>query len=98
MTKRYSHIPTSIDAELSPKSRKFFCDLIDDYEGRIEELNKQISELEKNLQKLTPKNSSIPPSTQHPHAKDKPKKPKAKTRKKQGGQPGHPRTTRPSAK
>jgi len=97
VTKRYSHIPTCIDAELSPKARKFFCDLIDDYEGRIEELNKQIAELEKNLQKLTPKNSSIPPSTQHPHAKDKPnpKKPKAKTRKKQGGQPGHPRTTRP---
>jgi transposase len=60
-------------------------------------LNKRIADLEEKLQKLTPKNSSIPFSTQHPHAKEKPnpKKRKAKTRKKQGGQPGYPRTTRP---
>ena len=97
MTKRYPNIPAEIDAELSPKARKFFHDLIDDYERRFAELNKRIAGLEEKLQKLTPKNSSIPPSTQHPHAKEKPnpKKRKAKTRKKQGGQPGHPRTTRP---
>ena len=67
------------------------------YPRRFAELNKRIAGLEEKLQKLTPKNSSIPPSTQHPHAKEKPnpKKRKAKTRKKQGGQPGHPRTTRP---
>jgi transposase len=97
MPKKCPIIPAEIDAELSPKARKFFHDLIDDYERRIVELNKCIARLEENLQKLTPKNSSIPPSTQHPLAKDpKPKKKdKAKTRKKQGGQPGHPRTTRP---
>jgi transposase len=97
MTKRHPAIPAAIDAELSPKARKFFRDLIDDYERRIAELNKRIAGLEKKVEKLTPQNSSIPPSTQHPHAKDKPKpkKPKAKTRKKKGGQPGHPRMTRP---
>ena len=97
MTKRYPNIPAEIDAELSPKARKVFHDLIDDYERRFAELNKRIAGLEEKLQKLTPKNSSIPPSTQHPHAKEKPnpKKRKVKTRKKQGGQPGHPRTTRP---
>ena len=97
MTKRYPNIPAEIDAELSPKARKLFHDLIDDYERRFAELNKRIAGLEEKLQKLTPKNSSIPPSTQHPHAKEKPnpKKRKVKTRKKQGGQPGHPRTTRP---
>ena len=97
MTKRYPNIPAEIDAELSPKARKFFHDLIDDYERRFAELNKRIAGLEEKLQKLTPKNSSIPPSTQHPHANEKPnpKKRKVKTRKKQGGQPGHPRTTRP---
>ena len=93
MTKRYPNIPAEIDAELSPKARKFFHDLIDDYERHFAELNKRIAGLEEKLQKLTPKNSSIPLSTQHPHAKEKPnpKKRKAKTRKKQG------RTTRTSA-
>ena len=97
MAKKYPNIPTEIDAELSPRARRFFRKLIDDYERRIAQLNRHIASLESKLEKLTPKNSSIPPSTQHPHAKDhsKPKKPKGKTGKKQGGQPGHPRTTRP---
>lgn len=97
MSKRHPKIPAEIDAELSPKARKFFDDLIDDYERRISELIKRIEVLEAQVQKLTPKNSSIPPSTQHPHAKDipKPKKRKSSTRKKQGGQPGHPKATRP---
>lgn len=42
--------------------------------------------------KKTPQNSSLPPSTQHPHAKP-PRKPKSK--KKQGGQPGHRKHERP---
>ena len=97
MTNRYAHIPTEIDADLSPRAREFFRRLIDAYEGRIEELEKQIAGLEKERPKVTPKNSSVPPSNQHPHAKGKPnpKKPNAKTRKKKGGQPGHPRTMRP---
>ena len=40
----------------------------------------------------TPQNSSLPPSTQHPHAKPKRK---AKSKKKRGGQPGHPKHQRP---
>jgi transposase len=40
----------------------------------------------------TPQNSSLPPSTQHPHAK--PVKAQAKSKKKQGGQPRHPRSER----
>jgi len=42
--------------------------------------------------KKTPQNSSLPPSKQHPHAKP-PRKPKSK--KKQGGQPGHRKHERP---
>jgi len=97
MSKRHPKIPADIDAELSPRARKFFGDLIDDYERRFKELMKRIEVLEAKLQKCTPKNSSIPPSTQHPHAKEaaKSKKRKSKTRKKQGGQPGHPQATRP---
>ena len=85
MSKRHPKIPADIDAELSPRARKFFGDMIDDYERRIAELMKRVEELEAKLlkmeaklQKLTPKNSSIPPSTLHPHAKPaKPKNSKA---------------------
>jgi transposase len=41
----------------------------------------------------TPQNSSLPPSTQHPHAK--PVNPKSKSKKKRGGQPGHAKHERP---
>lgn len=113
MSKRHPKITADIDAELSPKARKFFGELIDDYERCIAELNQRIAVLEAtvvrleatvaklesqpaNQKKLTPKNSSIPPSTQHPHCKDNSKaKPKSKARNKRGGQPGHPRATRP---
>ncbi len=55
--------------------------LIDHYETRIAGLENQI-------RKLTPQNSSLPPSTQHPHAK--PKRPKRDGKKrKRGGQKGH---------
>jgi transposase len=40
----------------------------------------------------TPQNSSLPPSTQHPHAKPAAAKPKSK--RKPGGQPGHPKAER----
>jgi transposase len=97
MTKRYPNIPAEIDSELSPKTRQFFRGMIDDYERHIAELKKRILGLEKKVLKLTPQNSSIPPSTQHPHAKDalKPKKSKKRKPRKRGGQPGHRRATRP---
>jgi len=54
----------------------------------------RIAELEALLPSgKTPQNSSLPPSTQHPHAKPVPKKPKSK--KKRGGQPGHDQHERP---
>jgi transposase len=51
----------------------------------------KIAELEARLNK-TPRNSSLPPSTEHPHAKQASAK-KARGRK-QGGQPGHPKHER----
>lgn len=51
----------------------------------------KIAELEARLNK-TPRNSSLPPSTEHPHAKPTPKKPKSG--RKRGGQPGHPKHER----
>jgi len=78
---RRPEIPPEIEAEMTPAVRVFVESLVDEYEARF-------AELEAKLQKLTPKNSSIPPSTQHPHAKPKPPKPKGQKRKR-GGQRGH---------
>jgi len=52
-----------------------------------------IAELEAKLNK-SPQNSSLPPSSQHPHGK--PPRPKVQDgkKKKRGGQPGHPRHQR----
>lgn len=52
----------------------------------------EIQELQSQLLKLTPQNTSLPPSSQHPHAKPIP--PKSKSPRKRGGQPGHPRHQR----
>jgi transposase len=58
----------------------------------VTRLMARLAELEARLNK-TPNNSSLPPSTQHPHAKPAPKK--AKSGKKRGGQPGHKKHERP---
>jgi transposase len=64
---------------------------IADYEARIEKYEERIDELERRVGQ-NPSNSSLPPSTQHPHAKPQPKRKKSK--RKPGGQPGHPRHER----
>ena len=74
-------IPPELEAEMTPAVRAFVESLID----RIEKLEARLG--------LNPQNSSLPPSSQHPHAK--PPRPKRKGRKKKrGGQPGHPRHQR----
>jgi transposase len=54
--------------------------------AQVDELKTRLNELEARLNK-TPQNSSLPPSSQHPHAKPPAKRPKSK--RKRGGQPGH---------
>jgi len=75
-------------AALPPDFRALLEAVIEHYERRIAALEAELAGLRK-----TPQNSSLPPSTQHPHAK--PVKPKAKTSKKPGGQPGHAKHERP---
>lgn len=79
-------------AALPPEFRALLETVIEHYEARIAQLEGRIAELEARLGK-TPQNSSLPPSSQHPHAKPRQKKPKSK--KKQGGQPGHKKHERP---
>ena len=66
---------------MTPSVKAFVEALIGHYEAWT-------AELESKIEKLTPQNSSLPPSTQHPHAK--PKRPKrAGKKKRRGGQKGH---------
>lgn len=58
----------------------------------IRHLLAEIDRLNGQIGKLTPQNSSLPPSTQHPHAK--PPRPKGKGKRKRGGQKGHPKHER----
>ena len=75
-------------AALPPEFQALLQAVIDHYEKRTEVLEAEIAALKK-----TPRNSSLPPSTEHPHAK--PPRNKKESKKKPGGQPGHPKYERP---
>ena len=79
-------------AALPPETQALLRAVIEHYESQLVELQAKIVQLEARLGK-TPQNSSLPPSSQHPHAKPPAKKPKSK--KKRGGQPGHKKHERP---
>ncbi len=59
----------------------------------LAELQARVEELERQGKSKTPQNSSLPPSSQHPHARSQP--PRHKSKKKRGGQPGHEKHERP---
>ncbi len=61
--------------------------------AKIAELEARIEELQGQGKGKTPQNSSLPPSTQHPHARPQP--PQRRSKKKRGGQPGHKKHERP---
>jgi transposase len=58
----------------------------------IRALLKRLADLEARLNQ-TPRNSSLPPSTEHPHAK--PERKPRRSQRKRGGQPGHVKHQRP---
>lgn len=76
-------------AALPPEFQALLRAVIDHYERRIAALEAELAAVKK-----TPRNSSLPPSTEHPHAKPPRDKVKKGPRKKQGGQPGHPKHER----
>jgi transposase len=69
-------------AALPPEVRAVIQAIIEHYERQIAELKAEIERLKK-----TPRNSSLPPSSEHPHAKPPAERPKST--KQRGGQPGH---------
>ncbi len=71
-----SHISEELAAEMTPAVRAFVDALLQ----RIDQLEAELKGLRK-----TPQNSSLPPSTQHPHAK--PPSSRTKSKKNRGGQP-----------
>lgn len=74
-------IPAKLEREMTPAIRTFVDSLLE----RIRKLETRLG--------LNPQNSSLPPSTQHPHARPQP--PKQKRKKQRGGQPGHLKHARP---
>jgi transposase len=55
--------------------------------AQIAELKAELEDLRRQVKGKTPQNSSLPPSSQHPHAR--PPSGKRKSKRKRGGQPGH---------
>ena len=76
-------IPPELEAEMTPAVRAFVELLL----TRVVRTEAEVVELKRRLG-MNPQNSSLPPSSEHPHAK--PPLPKRKpSGRKQGGQKGH---------
>ena len=82
-------ITDEVIARQPPEAQAIIRDLL----AKIAELEAEVRELRGQVKGKTPQNSSLPPSTQHPHAK--PQRKKRKSKRRRGGQPGHPKHERP---
>jgi transposase len=88
-------IPPEIEAEMTPAVKQFVLAAFAIFEKRIADLEKQVAELSAKQPKTTPRNSSLPSSTVHPHNDgDKAKNNKPKSKRKRGGQKGHKKHSR----
>jgi len=88
-------------AALPPEFRALLQAVIDHFEQRIAGLEAELATTKAELAttkaelagtKKTPRNSSLPPSTEHPHARPAPQR--QRSGRKPGGQPGHPKHER----
>ncbi len=80
---RLSDIPPELLGEMTPAVRAFADALL----LRLKELESHVADLEAKLAKNS-RNSSKPPSSEHPHAKPSPQK-KPQSKRKPGGHRGH---------
>src|SRR5439155_22109200 len=85
-------IPVELWNQIPPAAQAAVLALVQQYEQRLQALQKQVDELRQRLNRNST-NSSRPPSTDPPHVKRRP--PTPATGRKRGGQPGHARQQRP---
>jgi transposase len=85
-------IPAELWGQIPPAAQAAILLLVQEYEQRLQALQKRVDELEQRLNQNST-NSSRPPSSDPPHVKRPP--PKPKSGHKRGGQPGHKRQQRP---
>jgi transposase len=81
-------ITEELIARQTPEAQQIILALL----ARMAKLEAELETLRRQGPGKTPQNSSLPPSTQHPHAK--PPRKKRKSKKRRGGQPGHPKHQR----
>jgi transposase len=81
-------ITEELIARQTPEAQQIIHALL----ARMAKLEAELETLRRQGPGKTPQNSSLPPSTQHPHAK--PPRNKRKSKKRRGGQPGHPKHER----
>lgn len=84
-------VPPPVSAELLAGLPSEVQALLQWQARQIAQLQREVAELKARLNKDST-NSSVPPSAAHPHAKPNPTKPNSKRRR--GGQPGHPKHER----
>lgn len=84
-------IPADLWDQVPPAARAAIMVLVQQYEQRLQALQKQVDDLQHRLNQNST-NSSRPPSSDPPHVKRPP--PKPKSGRKRGGQPGHERQQR----
>jgi transposase len=85
-------IPAELWGQIPPAAQAAILLLVQQYDQRLQALQKRVGELEQRLGQNST-NSSRPPSSDPPHVKRPP--PKPKSGRKRGGQPGHKRQQRP---
>jgi transposase len=85
-------IPAELWDQIPPAAQAAITALVQQYEQRLQALQKQVNELQQQLSKNST-NSSKPPSSEHPHAK--PVRHTTKSPRRSGGQPGHAKHQRP---
>src|SRR5262245_62723433 len=85
-------IPAELWDQIPPAAQAVVLALVQQYEQRLQALEKRVDELEQRLNQNST-NSSRPPSSDAPHVKRRP--PKPPSGRKRGGQPGHQRQQRP---
>jgi transposase len=90
-------IPEDVISRQSPEAQAIIRALMAqmaEIKSQVIELKAEVAALKLELgkQTKTPQNSSLPPSTQHPHAR--PASNRGKSKRKRGGQQGHPRHER----